>query len=134
MSMGKAMPAKILALSILLLCLVGLSACGPDEQDKLQSQMIGGDPGRGKVALYNYGCGSCHTIPGVTGANGLVGPPLAGVGKRWYLAGVIPNTPDNMVAWIMNPQRIDPKTVMPALNVPEATARDMVTYLYSASK
>ncbi|WAK03938.1 c-type cytochrome [Methylobacter sp. YRD-M1] len=134
MNMGNAMPAKILALGILLPVLAGLSACGPDKEDRRLSQMISGDPARGKTALYNYGCGSCHTIPGVTGANGLVGPPLAGVGKRWYLAGMLPNTPDNMVAWIMHPQQINPKTVMPSMKVPEDTARDMAAYLYSTSK
>jgi cytochrome c len=128
------MRTNILFAGVLILFLAGLAACGPDRRDTLRSRMIGGDPELGKAALYRYGCGACHTISGVAGAHGRVGPHLTGVAQRWYLAGMIPNTPDNMVAWIMNPQRINPDTIMPFLNVPESDARDMVAYLYGSSK
>jgi hypothetical protein len=39
-------------------------------------------------------------IPGIEGANGLVGPSLSQVGDRVYIAGVLRNTPDNMVVWL----------------------------------
>jgi hypothetical protein len=38
-------------------------------------EQTGGDPHRGKQMIQAYGCQSCHTIPGVGGANELVGPP-----------------------------------------------------------
>jgi cytochrome c2 len=87
------------------------------------------DPDNGKLLLRQFGCGTCHRIPGVATANGTVGPPLEGVGRRAYLAGLLPNTRENMVRWIRSPRSVDPKTAMPDLQVTEAHARDMVAYL-----
>ena len=81
--------------------------------------------------MRQYGCASCHTIPGVPGANGLVGPPLSGVARRVYLGGVLPNTPENMVRWIQAPQEIAPATAMPDMGLSERVARDMASYLYT---
>ena len=89
------------------------------------------DPERGRLLLRQYGCASCHSIRGVASASGNVGPPLNGVAQRVYLGGVLPNTPENMVRWIRGPQRFDPRTAMPDMQVPEAEARDMVAYLYA---
>jgi cytochrome c2 len=88
-----------------------------------------GDPENGKLLLRQFGCGTCHEIPGVAAAKGRVGPPLAGVGDRVYLGGVLPNTPQNMVAFIRKPQRYAPRTAMPDLGVSEPHARDMAAYL-----
>src|SRR5215211_520953 len=78
---------------------------------------VTGNPDNGKLLLRQYGCGSCHTIPGVPSAKGNVGPPLDAISKRVYLAGVLPNTPQNMARWIRAPQDIDPRTAMPNLQV-----------------
>jgi cytochrome c2 len=91
----------------------------------------GGDASRGAVAIARYGCGSCHMIKGIAGANGLVGPPLTGIGDRLYVAGVLPNTTPNMMRWVRHPSQVDEKTVMPDLGVTEQDARDMTAYLYS---
>lgn len=87
------------------------------------------DPARGRLLLRQYGCGSCHRIPGVAGPRGDIGPPLAGVGRRAYLGGVLPNNPENLAAWIRSPQSFDPPTAMPDLRVLEPHARDMAAYL-----
>jgi cytochrome c len=92
---------------------------------------LGGDPENGKLLLRQFGCGSCHEIPGAAAARGKVGPPLAGVATRVYLAGVLPNTPERMAEFIRAPQKFDPKTAMPDMGVTEAHARDMVAYLYT---
>jgi cytochrome c1 len=86
---------------------------------------------RGRQSLAGFGCGACHTIDGVTAAHGLVGPPLTGVASRSIIAGELPNTPENMVRWIRNPQAVEPNTAMPNLQVTEQVARDMVAYLYT---
>jgi cytochrome c1 len=91
----------------------------------------GGDPANGKLLLRQYACGSCHVIPGVANARGNVGPPLAAIASRIYLAGMLPNTPPNMVLWIRAPQEVDPLTAMPDLQVPEQHARDMTAYLHT---
>jgi putative membrane protein len=86
---------------------------------------------RGSLAVRRYGCGSCHTIPGITGARGLVGPPLGGIASRVYIAGVLPNEPDNMIRWIEDPPGVDEKTAMPNMGVTARDARDISAYLYT---
>jgi cytochrome c2 len=119
------------ALPVIALC-VALSACGDKEPQ--QSAASAGDAERGQLLLRQYGCGSCHSIPGVAAATANVGPPLEGVARRVYLGGVLPNTRENMASWIRDPQRYDPLTAMPDMQVPEQEARDMVAYLYREPK
>lgn len=90
-----------------------------------------GDGKRGRLLLQQFGCGECHSIPGVVAARGTGGPPLDAVGERAYLAGRLPNTPENMVRWIRDPRSVDPTTAMPDLQVTEPHARDMTAYLQS---
>lgn len=85
--------------------------------------------GRGRVAIRQYACVGCHRIPGVTGPQAQVGPPLRGIASRAMLGGVLANTMDNMVAWIRSPQRYSPLTAMPDLGVTERDARDIAAYL-----
>jgi cytochrome c len=89
-----------------------------------------GDTTRGRMLLSQYGCGYCHTIPGVHAARGNVGPPLDDVGRRVYIAGSLPNTPQQMALWIRFPQSYRPGTAMPDLHVSADDARDMVAQLY----
>jgi cytochrome c len=84
---------------------------------------------RGAVAIGRYGCGSCHTVKGIQGANGLVGPPLTGIGSRLYVAGMLENTPEHLAAWIHNPRAINPKTAMPNVGASQKDARDIAAYL-----
>ncbi len=93
--------------------------------------VAGGDAQRGKAAIAHFGCGSCHTIEGISGAVGLVGPPLTGIGARQFVGGVLPNTPQNMIRWISDPHAVDDKTAMPSLGVPGKDAADIASYLYS---
>ena len=91
----------------------------------------GGDLRRGKTLIETYGCGSCHSIPGIRDAAGLVGPPLLLFGRRSYIAGEVPNTPENLVAWLRNPKSIEAGTAMPNLGLSEQQARDIAAYLYT---
>jgi cytochrome c2 len=93
--------------------------------------LTGGDVEAGRAAVKTYGCDACHTIPGVVDARGLVGPPLIQIANRIYIAGVLTNTPDNLIEWIQNPPGIDPRTAMPNLGVDETAARDIAAYLYT---
>lgn len=90
-----------------------------------------GDARRGHGLFAVYGCTACHTIPGVSGADGLIGPPLEKMAHRGYVAGVVKNTPYNLVRWIQNPPAVDPMTAMPNLHVTDQDARDMGAYLYT---
>lgn len=91
----------------------------------------GGNPERGRELIVAYGCGTCHTVPDVNSATGRVGPQLHGFREQMFVAGVLPNTPDNLIEWVQNPKEIDPLTAMPDLGVSEAQARDIAAYLYS---
>jgi cytochrome c1 len=88
-----------------------------------------GDPAHGKALISQYGCGSCHVIPGVDGADGLVGPPLTQFGKRSYIAGELPNNASNLQRWIVDPPAVEPGTAMPDLGVSPIDARDIAAYL-----
>lgn len=94
-------------------------------------ELTGADPHRGAETVARYGCGSCHTIDGISGANGLVGPPLTGIANRMYIAGVLPNTPQNLVRWIQDPKQVNDKTAMPKLGLNERDAGDVAAYLYT---
>jgi cytochrome c len=90
-----------------------------------------GDPEFGKQALVDYGCVSCHSIPGVPGAHAYVGPPLDHYGLRSFVAGALTNNQDNLVRWVMNPQAVKPGTAMPNLHVSENDAINISAYLLS---
>jgi cytochrome c len=107
-----------------------LGACGGSPSDEPPPQVPGGSPERGADLIAQFGCGSCHIIPGIREADGLVGPPLIHFGRRKIIAGQISNTADNLIRWITNPQSVEPGTAMPNLNVTEEQARDIAAYLF----
>jgi cytochrome c2 len=119
--------------------LVAAAAAGIAGRSYKQSQdredtaiaLTGGDPRRGEAAILRHGCAGCHVIPGVRGSAGRVGPSLQDVARRVYLGGVVTNTPEHMIDWIVDPRAIDPKTAMPATGISRREARDVAAYLYS---
>ena len=98
---------------------------------KAAVRATGGDPHRGKNTIRYYGCSSCHTIPGIQEANGKVGPPLTEFALRVYIAGLVPNTPENLRRWIMHPHSIEQHTAMPEMAVSDSDSRDIAAYLYT---
>ncbi|MBP1150350.1 MULTISPECIES: c-type cytochrome [Methylocaldum] len=121
---------KLSALACAIAAVLLLNACDRQE-DPAAVSVAGGDPAQGREAISRYGCGSCHVIPGIEGANGLVGPPLSGIASRVYIAGVLTNTPENLMRWIQDPPAIDPLTAMPNTGVTEADARHLASFLYT---
>jgi cytochrome c2 len=101
-------------------------------QAKIMAQVsTGGDPDRGRRAALRDGCGACHTLPGVSGAAGEVGPELKAITQRAEIAGVLTNDPASLMAWIRRPQQVRPGVGMPEMNLPEADIRDIAAYLYT---
>jgi cytochrome c1 len=93
--------------------------------------LTGGDPARAPALFRRYGCSGCHTIPGIPGADGQTGAPLTGLSKRVYIAGVLENRSDNLVAWIVSPRSFSPQTAMPNTGISEQEAKDLAAYLYA---
>jgi cytochrome c1 len=87
------------------------------------------DAERGRKAINQYACVTCHAIPGIVGPNAPVGPPLAAIGTRGFIAGVLPNTAQNMVRWLRHPQAVNPRSAMPDLGVTQRDAQDIAAYL-----
>lgn len=107
-----------------ILILILLAACKKHE-------VIPGDPDRGKQLISQYGCTSCHIVPGVKGPKGMVGPSLDHIATRTYIAGKFQNSVPAMTTWLQNPQAMDPTNAMPNLGVTPDDARDMTAYLYT---
>jgi cytochrome c2 len=108
-----------------------LAACGHDATGDALQRAAMGDAPRGARVIRSVGCGSCHSIPGIRGAHGRVGPPLDSFAERDFIAGRVPNTPDNLVLWLESPPSLEPATAMPVLGLDETAARDIAAYLYS---
>ena len=109
-----------------LILTLGVAACSEDTGPRIVTV---GNPELGKRAITRYGCGSCHTIPGVKGADSLVGPPLIHFSQRSFIAGRLPNNEENLARWIRDPQEVEPGTAMPNLHVTEQDARNIAAYL-----
>ncbi|MGH8585448.1 MAG: c-type cytochrome [Gammaproteobacteria bacterium] len=105
-----------------------VTAFGCADPDVLRS--TGADPEAGRAAIERYDCGVCHTIPGIRGARGVVGPPLDAFSRRVYIAGKFSNRKEILERWIQDPPALAPETAMPNLGVEEQEARDMAAYLY----
>jgi cytochrome c1 len=106
-----------------------LWACGPSAVPP--PGITVGSPLRGAEAIERFGCGSCHVIPGIDDAEGHVGPPLTDFGDRKFIAGAVANNEDNLVRWLLDPESIEPGTVMPDVGLSEKQAHDVAAYLYS---
>jgi cytochrome c len=112
------------------LILLAIAACSSKSETFSAREVPGGNERNGRTYMEAAGCGSCHMIPGVVNARGMVGPSLEHFAQRSFIAGEVPNTTDNLVKWIVNPPSIEPKTAMPVLGVTPTQARDIAAYLY----
>ena len=113
-------------------CLVLLlAACDAFPGKRPSTPVAGGDARVGRALIREYGCGGCHTIPGVRGAHATAAPPLDRFARRAYIAGAVTNNPENLMAWLVNPHSIEPGTAMPVLGVTAEEAPHIAAYLYS---
>ena len=120
-----ALPAAALVL------LGGLGGCrGRVSNARIPFESLG-NPERGRSLVEAKHCGACHSIPGVPGARGVVGPPLDTFARRSFIAGQSPNTPANLVRWVRDPHGLERGTAMPAVGLDESQARDVAAFLYT---
>jgi mono/diheme cytochrome c family protein len=105
--------------------------CRSDDAATARRAEVYDEDERGEIVLRQYACHACHQIDGVVGPDANVGPALVNWPSRRYIAGTLPNTPDNLVRWIVDPAEVSPGTLMPDLDVSEAHAREMADFLFS---
>jgi cytochrome c oxidase subunit 2 len=89
------------------------------------------DPGvrGGRELFQSVACITCHTVRG-TPANGIFGPDLTHLMSRTTLvAGVAKNTPENLRAWIANPDALKPGALMPAMKLSPGELDQLIAYL-----
>jgi cytochrome c len=91
----------------------------------------GSPAAEGAQIIATKPCVGCHTIPGVPGANGQVGPNLAGIASRTKIAGgaVTISSPDDLKKWILNPASLKPGTAMPNVGLTDDEATKIVAFL-----
>lgn len=87
-----------------------------------------------QVMFRQYACDNCHIIGDMVGPKTHVGPSLENWRERKYIGGILPNTHENLVRWIVAPQSISPHTMMPDLDVIEPHAEQMARYLMTADE
>ena len=86
---------------------------------------------RGKAVFESTACAMCHSVQG-TRAQGRHAPDLTHLASRQTLAsGALPNTPQTLGAWIVNPQLYKPGTNMPAIPMSPQDLEAIVAYLGS---
>jgi cytochrome c len=127
-------PLGLLVPAAALSALVLVSACASTPRRVPPPEVPGGDPSRGVLLMERFGCGACHTIPGVRGADAKVGPPLADWSERGFIAGELSNNGANLIRWIMDPRSVEPETAMPDLGIDEQQARDIAAYLFTLGR
>jgi cytochrome c oxidase subunit 2 len=84
---------------------------------------------RGKAVFESVSCAMCHTVQG-TLAQGRHAPDLTHLASRQTLAaGTLRNTPQELAAWIADPQKLKPGTNMPATPLSPQDLQAVVSYL-----
>jgi cytochrome c2 len=116
---------------VVLVTALGSWSCSGETSPARTYHVAVGDSRAGRQTIHDVGCGACHTIPGVRGAHGMVGPPLVSWSERTYIAGQLPNTPENLVRWLRDPRAVEPGTAMPNVGLDDRRARDVAAYLYT---
>lgn len=120
---------KVLGLGLIIAAVGLLSGCIGGTQFPVNRAKAVGSAHRGKATIQQFRCGSCHVIPGIPNAQGVVGPPLDQWSNRTFIAGEFPNDPQHLVHWVEAPTSMKPKTYMPDLGLTHQQASDVAVYL-----
>lgn len=71
---------------------------------------------RGKLLFKTKGCAGCHAVGNENYAQGMDAPDLTNFGLRTTVgAARLPNTDENLAAWLRDPQALKPTNYMPTL-------------------
>jgi cytochrome c oxidase subunit II len=88
-----------------------------------------GPPSRGEQVFRNEACGNCHAVAG-RGFDGRVAPDLTHLASRETLgAGVANQTPQELRAWLHDPQTVKPGCRMPDFKLTDSEVSDLLAFL-----
>lgn len=84
---------------------------------------------QGRQVYLAQRCDSCHAI---AGEGAVIGPDLTHFGSRRSIgAATVANTPENLVRWIEDTQKVKPGNLMPPFDLPQDETSVLVAYLES---
>jgi len=88
-----------------------------------------GDAAKGEQVFMSGACGTCHAVQD-TKAKGVIGPNLTHFASRRTFAGsILDISPQNLSAWLANPENLKPGTKMPNLGLTPEKISALVSYL-----
>lgn len=88
----------------------------------------------GQQVFEQNTCRNCHALAGVPAATATIAPDLSNLGDRQTLgAGVLPNSRENLVKWLNNPQIYKPGCYMPDFHLSPADVQALTEYLWRQS-
>jgi cytochrome c oxidase subunit 2 len=87
-----------------------------------------GNAARGQQVFRELTCVNCHAIQGVdTKSN--AGPDLTHLASRRQLgSGIVPNTPENLRRWLVDPQQVKPGVLMPNFKLSDEQIEHLLAY------
>jgi len=98
-------------------------------QEEKKSAQSSDSVGEGRRIFETTPCINCHTVSG-TVADGRFGPDLTHLMSRDTIAsGAAENTPENLKAWIQDPDSVKPGSLMPAMKLNDHDLDALTAYL-----
>ena len=83
----------------------------------------------GRALFISKACIGCHTVQGIPEAQGKVGPELTHEATNSLIAGVLPNTDENLKKWLKDPSAVKPETIMPNQNLTDREIDALLAFL-----
>jgi mono/diheme cytochrome c family protein len=120
------------AAGVALVLAAALVGCKPPPENRHDFDPAAVERGRAVVAAS--GCVACHAFPDIAWPKGRAGPALVAFDGKGPIAGALPNTPDNLAAFVRNAPAAKPGSPMPAMPISPSEARDVAAYLYGISE
>ncbi|MGH2740058.1 MAG: cytochrome c oxidase subunit II [Actinomycetota bacterium] len=92
----------------------------------------GTENAEGEELFRSVGCVACHTVAGLEGAQGILGPDLTHFGGRTTFAGsTFEINVANLTRWLRNPLAMKPGSRMPSYNLTDDQIEALIAYLMS---
>jgi len=103
----------------------------PEGEAPTPGAPIPAEPAAGQRLFVSKGCTACHTVQGLSGAVGTLGPELTHMaGKPSIVDGKLsPVDAENLKRWLKDPSSVPPGTLMPKLGLTDDELAALAAYL-----